>query len=146
MSEHQIFASVNLLLVKDGKVLLSRRQNKSWGNGLLCIPGGHIEATESPTAAVIREAKEELDLNVDPKKVRFYCVAARNTSGKEYVAYEFVYELGSETYKNNEPEQCSELLWADPHDLPDTTIKDFRRIIEQGYLRNKLFLEIGYTN
>lgn len=146
MPNHQIFGSVNILLVQDGKVLLSRRQNKSWGNGLLCLPGGHIESEESPTSAIIREAKEELDLDINPQKLQFFCVAARNTSGKEYVAYEFLYKLGNELYKNNEPDQCSELIWADPKNLPDTTIEDFRVIIEQGYLQQSAFLEIGYTD
>jgi len=145
MNEHQIYTSANILVIKEGKVLLSRRQNKSWGNGLLCLPGGHIKKSESPRQGALREAKEELGLQINPDDLDFYCVAARNTSGKEYVAYEFIYDLpkGQEP-QNAEPYECSEIIWTDPSALPDDIIDDFKIIIEQGYLGKKPYLEIGY--
>jgi len=48
-------------LVKDDKVLLVHHKKFSkW-----TPPGGHIEEDETPDQALVREWKEELDLNID---------------------------------------------------------------------------------
>ncbi|MFO0970987.1 MAG: NUDIX domain-containing protein [Candidatus Saccharimonadales bacterium] len=67
MSDHDphYLAATNVLLVREGKVLLSRRQNKGWGDGMLCIPGGHVEPGETPAQAAVRELKEELGMRID---------------------------------------------------------------------------------
>lgn len=52
------------LVDADGRVLLSRRPlNKQLG-GLWEFPGGKVEAGERPEAALIRELKEELSIDV----------------------------------------------------------------------------------
>jgi hypothetical protein len=40
-----------------------------------------------------------------------------------------------------EPDQCSKLVWVDPHNLPNDTIPNFRNIIEKGYLKGEQYLE-----
>jgi 8-oxo-dGTP diphosphatase len=146
MDRHLIRTSANVLLVRNGKVLLSRRQNKGWGDGLLCIPGGHVEKGESPTMAALRELQEECGLNLAANRLNFFCVAQRKSKDHEYVAYEFTVSLNdSEEPVNTEPNECSELLWADPRNLPADIIDDFRSIIEQGYLNKHPFLELGYN-
>lgn len=56
----QVHFVVNLLIVKDSKVLLEREPGKHWK-----FPGGHIEPGETPIDTLCREAKEELDINID---------------------------------------------------------------------------------
>lgn len=142
---HTIFASVNIIIVQDGKVLLGRRHNKSWGNGLLALFGGHMHTFETPTQAIMRETKEELGLTMEKGKVQFCCVAHRHGDAREYVAYVFSYQLDPrERAINNEPDQCSELVWASPAALPDDVIEDFRTILERGYVTKNPFLEVGF--
>ena len=88
------FTAVNVLILQNGKVLLSRRQNKGWGDGLLCIPGGHIQPGELPKVAAIREIKEELGIIVYPDDLKFYCVEEKQLSGSErtYLSVEFILE------------------------------------------------------
>jgi len=138
-----ILGSVNVLIVKDNKLLLGRRQNTGWGDGLLCIPGGHTEADETPRQAAVRELKEELSIDVDVNDLEFVCVSARK-SNRHYVAYEFMLRDTDHKPKNNEPRLCSELIWVDLDKLPDDVIPDFKAIIEQGLLGGQAYLEFGF--
>ncbi len=140
-----IRSSTNVLCEVDGQILLSRRQNTGWEDGKLCLPGGHIEAGETPRQAAAREVQEELGLEIPEERFIFYCVAARKSTA-EYVAYEFKLSLeANEEPINNEPELCSELVRVDPNNLPKDVIEDFRIIIEDGYLGREPYLEIGYV-
>lgn len=49
-----------VLVIQDGRILVGDRKD----NGLLCGPGGHIEAGETPEEAAVREAREEFGINV----------------------------------------------------------------------------------
>ncbi len=53
--------SVGVLVIKDGKILVSVRKHDV-GNGLICGPGGHIEPGETPIMAAARETSEEFGI------------------------------------------------------------------------------------
>lgn len=136
---HYLVAT-NILIIKDGLILLSRRQNKSWGNGLLCIPGGHVEPDETVTSAAIREAKEELGLDLKLEDLSYYCTEVKNVSGAFYISVEFIGNT-NQTPVNAEPNECSELVWVDPKNLPNDVIPNFRNIIVKGYLGKEKYIE-----
>ena len=52
------------LVDTDGRVLLAQRPQGKVMAGLWEFPGGKIDAGETPEAALIRELKEELDIDV----------------------------------------------------------------------------------
>ncbi len=52
------------LIDRDGRVLLARRPEGKWLAGLWEFPGGKMEAGETPEAALIRELKEELGIEI----------------------------------------------------------------------------------
>ncbi len=113
-------------------------------DGHLCPPGGHVEKGETPTVAIQREIQEELGVLVDFKDLEFSCVAARNTSPTEYVAYEFVIRDKDYIFTNAELEKCSELTWVPMNDLPEDVVDHFRQVIEQGIIGGQTYLELGY--
>lgn len=113
-------------------------------DGYLCLPGGHVEKGETPTIAIIREIQEELGVTVAEQDLEFLSVVPRNVAPIEHFSFEFIIKDKDYTYKNNEPEKCSELVWADIDNLPDDVVDDFRYIIEQSSLYKKPYLEIGY--
>ncbi len=69
-------ATVNLWLVTEnngGSLIYQRRsKNKAWAPGKLDVAiGGKVDAGEKIETALIREAKEELQLEVDPAELTF---------------------------------------------------------------------------
>ena len=51
---------VNIAILKDGKILLTKREDfEVW-----CLPGGIVEPGESVVEAAVREAREETGLEV----------------------------------------------------------------------------------
>ena len=52
------------LVDADGRVLLARRPDGKAMAGLWEFPGGKVNQGETPEAAIIRELKEELDIDV----------------------------------------------------------------------------------
>jgi 8-oxo-dGTP diphosphatase len=63
---------VAFLLIQDDRILLERRGlTKLVVPGVLAIPGGHMEQSESPEEAVERELHEEL--GVVSSQVRYVC-------------------------------------------------------------------------
>ncbi len=67
------FVATNVLIEKDGKILLSLRQNTGWADNMMTIPGGHTEEGETVVQAAIREAKEELGLDLFPEDLTYLC-------------------------------------------------------------------------
>ena len=77
MAERAMFKGViNLIIKQDDKVLLFFRNDGFFNDdgGWWVLPAGHIEQGETAMAAAIREAKEELDIDIAPDDIK--CVHA----------------------------------------------------------------------
>lgn len=66
---HQEVVDVHLILRRGDEVLLARRANTGYGDGLYNLPSGHVEPGEDVRAAVIRESREEIGLALAPDDV-----------------------------------------------------------------------------
>jgi 8-oxo-dGTP diphosphatase len=55
--------TVDAIIERDGKILLIKRKNEPFA-GAWALPGGFIEYNESAEDAIIREAKEETNLDI----------------------------------------------------------------------------------
>lgn len=54
------------IIEKNGKILIAQRANGKHLAGFWEFPGGKLEPDETPKACLIREIKEELNLDVEP--------------------------------------------------------------------------------
>lgn len=100
-----------------------RRANTAFGEGLLCFPSGHLERGESVVEGVIREAREEIGLIVEPSTVRLLHVLHRaDAAGDDRIGFFFEADQWNGEPANCEPDKCSELVWVDPDHLPDDVI------------------------
>ena len=71
---------VSLALINDAdEILLSKRPKNKHLEGFWEFPGGKVETAELPETALIREIKEELDININNK-----CIAPLSFSEFDY--------------------------------------------------------------
>ena len=112
MSERfKICCAVHLILIKDGKILLQRRNNPNkHGYGMLGMPAGHLEKGENVYDAIKREMKEEIGIDVIDSQI----VQVMNLNGDTdvYDAYFFTCTYTNEI-KNMEENNVKTLEWHD---------------------------------
>ena len=128
MSKETFLASIYLIIKnKEGKILLQRRQGtKLWPN-FLALPAGHIDKSENAYEAAIREAKEELNIEIKIENIiDTFVVNRKNKSLNPY--FDIYFEIDNYDGKIiiNEKDKCSELVWADINNLPADMI-DFEK-------------------
>lgn len=123
-------------------MLLLRRFNTGWQDGLYGVPAGHIDGGESLTAAVQREAKEEIGVTIDASDLSFAHLT-HTMSNKEYLYVYFVARKWSGEPSNMEPNKCDQLLWAPLDNLPDETIPVIKDAIE-NYRKHNPYTEHGW--
>ena len=124
MEKEKFLSAVYMIIKnKEGKVLLQRRQGTKLWPGFLALPAGHIDEGENAIDAVIREAKEELDITITEDDIIDSFVAnRRNKSLKPYFDVYFEISSYEGTIKINEPDKCSELRWCDMNNLPEDMV------------------------
>lgn len=115
---HKIIPASYIVLIKNNQILLHRRFNTGYEDGLYCIPAGHVENEESFLEAAIREAREELgiELNIENLSIVHFMHRKNNDGGRIDVF------AAATTWENEptimEPTKCDDLQWFDLNNLP----------------------------
>lgn len=119
MSERVKFnASVSFLIEKDNKFLLFYRTDGYFKDGWWVLPAGHIEAGETATQTVIREAKEELNIDINPKDVEFTHLVHNLVGENKRMDIYFLVKKFSGNLISLEPDKCEKLEFFDKFSLP----------------------------
>lgn len=114
MTERAKFKGVINLIIKDGdKTLLFFRNDGffSYGGGWWVMPAGHIEQGETALAAAIREAKEELDIDILPEDIEFSHFISNLASRTESFDFFFTVKKFTGTIRNCEGDKCVEMRY-----------------------------------
>lgn len=116
-----LIVDVNVLLIRDSQVLLGRRHNTGFEDGSLHMPAGHLEGGESLITALLREAWEELGIQINPGHPRLVHVMHHSAGGGRL---SFFFEVTDWTGEitNREPHKCKSLRWFPLAELPDRII------------------------
>lgn len=138
--------AVYLVLEKEGKILVARRCNTGYQDGNYQIPAGHVDAGELPMDALIREAREEIGIDLKKEDVHFAHVSFREMHDETGDRVDFFFranEWGGEV-TNMEPHKCDDLQWVTLIDLPENMSPHVRIALEcigRGELSSELSLE-----
>lgn len=97
------------------------------------LPGGHLESGEDLYDAMIREAKEELGIEIEREDMQM--VHIYHHFKKDMLKFVFKVKIFKNEIQNLEPEKCKELKWVDIENLPVNTISGIRRELE--YIKSK---------
>ena len=122
-------SAVHIILINDNKILLQKRKGSKLWPGYYALPAGHIDEGETQYDALVREAKEELGIEINTNDIiNNYVVLRRNffeIDGKTlepYIDYYFEIKKYNGVPKIIEEDKCDELLWADVNNLPEPFI------------------------
>lgn len=137
----------HLILKNTGKILLSRRSKlqKIWPNHWHCVTGT-IEQGESPKSAIIREAKEEIGVDVNDLSLKatvYVSMPSIFNANDRFYAVElyFVCNLeDNQTPINLEPLKQDKIDWFDINELPKPLIPQVEFGID-CYFKNMKYAE-----
>lgn len=142
--EHFLYyVAVYAIIRKENKILLARRFNTGWMDGMYTLPAGHVDGNETAEAAMSREMKEKTNLDIDHKDLSILHVMQRHGGNREYIDYYFEAKNWKGTAKNNEPDKCDHLDWFDVDALPDNTIPNVTFALERIAAKQP-FSSFGY--
>ena len=123
-TEHfSALVSVHILLFKNDQILLSLRKNIS-SDGLYGLVAGHLDGGETVTSAIIREAKEEVNIKITPNDIDIatVCHSYNPKNNKEFIQFYAICKRWQGEIKNNEPEKCGELKFFSLNALPKNMV------------------------
>ena len=133
---------VDLLLErknKEGKkeILLILRQNTGHHDGEYDLPGGHVEANEDIFEAMVREAKEEIGIDID--RLNLSIIHIYHSFKKDSLKFVFTTSKYKNEIKNSEENICKELKWFDINELPNNIIPGIKKEIEN--IKNSIYFD-----
>jgi 8-oxo-dGTP diphosphatase len=141
VSHFQVVPAAYLLLLRDTadgpEVLLQLRgpgasyMSGHWASGA----AGHVEYAESVAVAAVREAHEELGIEVDPAVVEPLCAVQRTEPGnpdpvEQRVDFFVTSRQWSGQPRIQEPDKCLELRWCRLGELPAPVVPHELRVLE----------------
>lgn len=138
----KMIASGYLMLIRNGKILLSRRFQTGYEDGKYSLPAGHIENNETLTAGTCREICEEIGIDVKPSDLKLVHVMHRKHFD---IRMDFFFTTNKKNVqpKNIEPHKSDNIAWFPVTELPANTVPYIRRAIE-NYREKIYYSEFGW--
>lgn len=137
-------ASVNayLILKQDDKVLFHLRKNTGYCDGMWSLIAGHVEDGESATAAMIREVREEIGIELSPSQIKVVHVMHRQTNRLNVDVF-FDCPSWQGAIKNCEPEKCERLEFFSMEALPENVV-EYNVTALNNILNREFYSEQGW--
>lgn len=143
--KNKIIPSACLILLKNNKILLSRRYNTGYEDGKYMPPSGHVELDESFTQAIIREIKEEIGIDIKNEDLKVVHTINRklSSSRENWIDVFLLAKNWDGEVKNMEPEKCDDLNWFDIDNIPENTVEYIKFVIDK--IKNNItYSEYGW--
>ncbi|USG67091.1 NUDIX domain-containing protein [Brevibacillus ruminantium] len=140
---HTMPVAVHLFLLRGEEILLLRRFRTGYEDGNYSVPAGHLDGGEEVKAAAIREALEEVGIEIDPADLHVVGVMHRRSTD-ERIDFFLTAQNWTGTIINAEPDKCDELRWVHLDELPDNVIPYIRQAIS-NFRNDQWFGSFGWT-
>jgi len=137
-----MIASGYLLLIRNGKILLSRRFQTGYEDGKYSLPAGHIEEGETLTDGTCREICEEIGISLTPRDLKLVHVMHRRHVDIRMDFFFTTTKTGVKP-KNIEPHKSDDIAWFPLTKLPVNTIPYIRTAIK-NYGKHIFYSEFGW--
>jgi len=125
---NNIILVAGAVIVEDGKILLVRGGNDGH-ESFFMLPGGKLEhPLEDPFAAAAREAKEEVNIDIElVSPMRTFIVERPNKPGEYAVLMHFLCTRVGEPQTTTDTEEFG---WYDIHALPENVTPSITNIVK----------------
>ena len=141
----KLIPSSYLILIKDNKILLSRRFNTGYKDGNYSVVAGHLDGNETFIQAMVRESKEEAGIDIKPESLEVVHVMHRKTPNENEERIDFF--IAAKDWKGDlkimEPHKCDDLKWFELGNLPNNVIPYIRQAVD-CILKNIFYSEFGW--
>lgn len=140
----KVLSAVYLLLInKNKEVAMIRRFNTGYQDGNYTLPSGHIDEGETASMAMLREAKEEVNVTINKDDLKFVHVIHRNSIDRVYIDFYFFADKWEGDVINLETDKCDNLTWFKISNLPKNIIPDVKLVIE-SFNKDIHYTEYGW--
>lgn len=137
------YTAVYVIFKRDNKIALLLRENTEWMNNHYCLPAGRVEHGENFSVAAIREAREEVGIELNKSQIQPIFTAHRLSPDALWVDVFFEAQNWQGELLNAEPHIHSEIGWFDINKLPDNLVPGLRESL-QALQEGKIYTEIGW--
>jgi 8-oxo-dGTP diphosphatase len=129
----KLIPTVYLVLIRENRILLSRRFNTGFQDGQYSFPAGHLSNDEETLSqAMIREAREEIGVQINASDLELVHVMHRKQiepTGERRINLFFTAKKWKGKPMIMEPDKCDDLRWFELDDIPANTIPYIRQVI-----------------
>ncbi len=139
----KMIASGYLMLIRKGKILLSRRFQTGYEDGKYSLPAGHIEEGETLTSGTCREIREEIGVRLKPSDLQLVHVMHRRHFDIR-MDFFFISHKKNLKPKNIEPHKSDDVAWFPLKKLPTNTVPYIRAAVE-NYRKKIFYSEFGWS-
>jgi len=145
----KVIPTAYLVLIKEDKILLSRRYNTGFQDGYYSFPAGHPEDDEETLSqTMVREAKEEAGIDISSADLELVHVMHRKQqepTTERRINLFFTARRWKGEPKIMEPKKCDDLQWFELDNLPSNTIPYIKQAIN-CIKENVVYSEYGFSN
>ncbi len=132
-----IGVGVGAFILNDNNELLLQKRAVPAEKDHWCIPGGRLELFETLENAVIREAKEETDLDIEVLKIMGVCNHIIKEEEAHWIATSYLCKIKNGEPKIMEPDKASDMKWFSLDKLPDKLTITTKKALEDYNKLNK---------
>lgn len=124
-------------------LLLKRTVTPKKPDGLWSLPGGKVDAHESLTHALAREAFEEINVTISEHDLELVHVMHARTKDREWIGLYFVAEQWTGVIHNNEPDEHELVAWWPLNRLPNELFPPFKQALD-AINNNNRYSQFGW--